>query len=121
MAGRSNRPIDLTLPAEQVGQLQALAKKCPLITVLYLERPRVIPELAGDSAALLATFGVSDQALFDVLTGKFAPSGKLPFEMPSSMDAVRSQLEDMPHDSKNPLFPIGFGLGYSSSPKATDR
>jgi beta-glucosidase len=113
MAGRSSRPIDLTLPAEQVGPLQALARKCPLVTVLYLERPRVVPELAADSAALLATFGVSDQALFDVLTGRFAPSGKLPFEMPSSMEAVRGQLEDVPHDSKNPLFPIGFGLSYS--------
>ncbi|MBS1828791.1 MAG: glycoside hydrolase family 3 C-terminal domain-containing protein [Acidobacteria bacterium] len=112
MAGRSTRPIDLTLPAEQLAPLRSLAQKCPLVTVLYLERPRVIPELAQDSAALLATFGVSDEALFDVLTGKFAPSGKLPFEMPSSMDAVRAQLEDMPHDSKNPLFPIGFGLSY---------
>ncbi len=114
MAGRSNRPIDLTLPAEQVAQLQSLARKCPLVTVLYLERPRVVPELAQDSAALLATFGVSDQALFDVLAGRFAPSGKLPFEMPSSMEAVRGQLEDVAHDSKNPLFPIGFGLTYPS-------
>jgi beta-glucosidase len=75
----------------------------------------VIPELAQDSAALLATFGVSDQALFDVLTGRFAPTGKLPFEMPSSMEAVRGQLEDVPHDSKDPLFPIGFGLTYAGS------
>lgn len=114
LAGRSNKPIDLTLPAQQLAPLRALAQKCPLVTVLYLERPRVVPELAQDSAALLATFGVSDEALFDVLTGKFAPTGKLPFEMPASMDAVRAQLEDVPHDSQNPLFPIGFGLSYGS-------
>lgn len=117
LAGRSTQPIDLTLPPEQVAKLRALAPKCPLVTVLYLDRPRVVPELAQDSSALLATFGVSDEALFDVLTGKFAPSGKLPFEMPSSMEAVRTQLEDMPHDSKTPLFPIGSGLTYSISPK----
>jgi hypothetical protein len=29
------------------------------------------------------------------------------------MDAVRAQLEDVPHDSKDPLFPIGSGLAYS--------
>ena len=46
--------------------------------------------------------------------GKHAPTGKLPFEMPSSMDAVRAQLEDLPHDSKDPLFPIGFGLTYAA-------
>ncbi len=40
-------------------------------------------------------------------------AGKLPFEMPSSMEAVRAQLEDVPHDSKAPLFPIGSGLTYS--------
>ena len=115
MAGRSTRPIELTLGAEQLSPLLALAKKCPLVTVLYLERPRVVPELAQESAAMLATFGVTDEALFDVLTGAFAPTGKLPFEMPSSMDAVRTQLEDMPHDSRNPLFPIGFGLTYRNS------
>ncbi|MDX2268291.1 MAG: glycoside hydrolase family 3 N-terminal domain-containing protein [Bryobacter sp.] len=112
LSGRSTNPIDLTLPAGQLSPLRALAQKCALVTVLYLERPRVIPELAQDSAALLATFGVSDEALFDVLTGKFAPTGKLPFEMPSSMEAVRTQLEDVPHDSPNPLFPFGFGLSF---------
>lgn len=117
MAGRSTRPIDLTLPAEQINPLRELARKCPLVAVLYLEKPRVVPELAQDSAALLATFGVTDEALFDVLTGKFAPTGKLPFEMPSSMDAVRAQLEDLPHDSAKPLFPIGHGLTYPAGSK----
>ena len=56
---------------------------------------------------------MSDEALFDVLGGKVAPTGKLPFEMPSSMDAVRAQLEDVPADSKAPLFPIGSGLTWS--------
>jgi len=27
---------------------------------------------------------------------------------------VRAQLEDLPHDSKDPLFPIGFGLTYAA-------
>jgi beta-glucosidase len=59
---------------------------------------------------------VSDEALFDVLAGKFAPAGKLPFEMPSSMEAVGAQLEDVPGDSKAPLFAIGSGLAYASTP-----
>ncbi len=107
-------PLGLTLPAAQIAPLQALMKKKPTIIVLFLERPLVIPELAHESAALLATFGVSDEALFDVLMGKFNPTGKLPFEMPSSMEAVRAQLEDLPYDSKAPLFKFGFGLTYAS-------
>lgn len=112
LAGRSTKPIDLTLPAEQTAPLLALAKTCPLITAMYLERPLVVTELAKASAGILATFGVSDEALMDVLAGKFAPTGKLPFEMPSSMEAVRTQLEDLPYDSKDPLFPFGHGLTY---------
>ena len=71
--------------------------------------PKLLPGQFGP------VFGVSDEALFDVLLGKVAPTGKLPFEMPSSMDAVRAQLEDVPHDSKDPLFAIGFGLLAFSS------
>lgn len=74
----------------------------------------VIPELANESATWLATFGVSDEALLDVLMGKFVPTGKLPFELPFSMEAVRAQLEDVPYDSKAPLFKFGFGLTYPS-------
>lgn len=40
------------------------------------------------------------------------PKSKLPFEIPSSMDAVRAQKEDVPFDSPDPSFPFGFGLSY---------
>jgi beta-glucosidase len=32
--------------------------------------------------------------------------------MPSSMEAVKKQKEDVPYDSENPLFPFGHGLTY---------
>lgn len=44
--------------------------------------------------------------------GKFKPSGKLPFELPSSMEEVLNQKEDMPYDTKNPLYKFGAGIGY---------
>jgi beta-glucosidase len=62
--------------------------------------------------ALLADFGTSDEVLAEVLFGKRTPRGKLPFELPSSKEAVEKQLEDLPYDSENPLFPFGFGLSY---------
>lgn len=107
-------PIDLTLPEATVSHVRDLARKRPTVVVLHLDNPLVVPEIAHEARALVVTFGVSDEALFDVLVGKFAPTGKLPFELPSSMDAVRAQLEDVPHDSKDPLFPIGSGLTYGS-------
>jgi beta-glucosidase len=107
-------PIELTLPEATLAHVRGVMRTKPTIVALHLDNPLVVPELANEAAALLATFGVSDEALFDVLLGAFAPTGKLPFEMPSSMDAVRAQLEDVPHDSQSPLFPIGFGLTYRS-------
>jgi beta-glucosidase len=105
-------PIDLTLPPEQVQRLRAVMQAKPTVVVMFFDRPYVVPDVARDAAALVAHFGVSDEALLDVLSGAFAPVGKLPFELPSSMDAVRAQKEDVPYDSKDPLFPFGHGLTY---------
>ena len=74
-----------------------------------------IPEIAARSAALLADFGANDAAVLDVIFGRFNPSGKLPFELPSSMEAVRRQNADVPYDSQNPLFAFGFGLRYKNA------
>jgi len=103
---------DLSFPTEEQARLLHVLKTVPTIVVISLDRPAVIPELAADSAALLADFGASDAAVLDVIFGRVAPSGKLPFELPSSMEAVRGQKEDMPYDSGDPLFPFGYGLSY---------
>jgi beta-glucosidase len=112
--GGGAQPVDLTIPAARLTPIRTLMQKKPTIIVMQFDSPYVIPELANESAALLATFGASDEALFDVLMGKFNPTGKLPFELPSSVDAVREQLEDVPYDSKAPLFKFGSGLSYPS-------
>ncbi len=36
----------------------------------------------------------------------------LPIELPSSMAAVRAQKEDLPYDSREPLYKFGYGLSY---------
>jgi beta-glucosidase len=111
-------PIDLTFPKEQLAKLGSVMSLKPTVVAIYFDRPYVIPELARESAALVGHFGVTDEALLDVLTGAFAPVGKLPFELPSSMDAVRAQKEDVPYDSKDPLFRFGHGLTYTpTAPK----
>jgi len=84
----------------------------PTIVTVYLERPAILTPLKNRASALIANFGVSDVALIDVLTGRSRPAGKLPFELPSSMEAVAAQRSDMPHDSARPLYPFGFGRSY---------
>ena len=108
-------PIDLTLPAARLAALRQTMQAVPTIVVMYFDRPYVVPELAKESGALVAHFGVSDEALLDVLSGAHAPTGTLPFELPSSMEAVRAQKEDVPRDSAAPLYPFGHGGTYTAA------
>lgn len=93
--------------------IKSASAKAPTVVTVYLDRPAILTNVKDKVAALLGNFGVSDAALFDVLTGKAAPQGKLPFELPSSMTEVKAQAEDTPYDSKTPLYKFGFGLRYS--------
>ncbi len=103
---------DLDFKKKELAEILKVLNTVPSIVDIYLDRPAVIPGIAAASKGLLVNFGANDEALLDVIFGKISPSGKLPFELPSSMDAVRKQKEDLPYDSENPLFPFGFGLNY---------
>ncbi|WP_420630313.1 glycoside hydrolase family 3 protein [Candidatus Leptofilum sp.] len=103
---------DLDFKGKEKARLLKIMTAVPTIVDIYLERPAVIPEIAETAVALLANFGAEDDAALDVIFGNHIPNGKLPFELPSSMEAVRQQREDVPCDSENPLFPFGFGLTY---------
>jgi beta-glucosidase len=97
--------------AEKRRILDIMSEK-PTIVCIYLDRPAVIPEISAGSAGLLADFGAYDDAVLDILFGEVSPKAKLPFELPSSMEAVRNQKEDVPYDSEDPLYSFGFGLTY---------
>ncbi len=102
----------LEFPPEEKQRILGILERVPTIVDIFLERPAVIPEVAQKAAALLGSFGANDAALLDILFGRFKPQGKLPFELPSSMEAVRKQKEDLPYDSEDPLYPFGYGLSY---------
>jgi beta-glucosidase len=103
---------DLDFKEKEMNEITKILKSVPSVVDIYLDRPAVIPEISNLSKGLLANFGANDEALLDVIFGKVNPSAKLPFEMPSSMSAVRQQKEDVPYDSEDPLYPFGFGLSY---------
>ncbi len=97
---------------EEKKEILDMISQKPSIVVANLERPAILTEIAQTSGALFAEFGTSDEVLVDVLFGKINPSGKLPFELPASWEAVENQKEDVPYDSKDPLYPFGHGLSY---------
>ena len=105
--------VDLNIPEAQLKRVRSVMAGKPAIVAINLDRPYIVSPLARDATAVIALFGVSDEALLDVVFGRFSPTGKLPFELPSSMDAVDAQKEDVPFDSKDPLFRFGAGLTYS--------
>jgi beta-glucosidase len=103
----------LDFDADKSAELIKLMQTKPTITVMNLERPAVFPEINAASKAVIGDFSSQDNIILDLIFGKFKPTGKLPFELPSSMVAVEKQKEDVPYDSENPLYHFGFGLSYN--------
>jgi len=103
---------DLDFKGKEKEKILDLLSRVPTVVDISMDRPAVIPEIAAASSGLFASFGSPDDAFLDLVFGDFYPQGKLPFELPSSMEAVEKQLEDVPYDSENPLFPFEYGLSY---------
>lgn len=135
MSGEGQSYADIELPECQLALFREIRKLGkPLIVLLSSGRPLVIPEVAGQSDALLETWFLGTEAgnaIADVLFGDYNPSGKLPVSFPMSVgqlplyyaqlptgrplaerpsDPLRSIYRDIPN---KPLFPFGYGLSYT--------
>ena len=97
---------------EELQKILGLITKKPSVVVVNLERPAILTPVNEKCGALMADFGASGEVIAGMLFGKYNPSGKLPFELPSSKEAVEKQKEDVPYDSENPLYPFGYGISY---------
>ena len=109
----SNLLSDNGVDTDYINQV---SNKLPTILFINFSRPWVIQEInPGKAQTLLATFGTTLPSILDVVTGKFNPSGKLPFGIPSSQEAVDNNKEDVPSALEAEgyaLFDCGFGLSY---------
>ena len=115
-------PIYLSLSknAIDVAYINALAARKPTIVVINYSNPWVIDEIYPKEAStrikgVLATFGTTPDALLDIVTGKFSPTGKMPFTTPISEAAVQQQKEDVPGYEEGAgyaLFKYSEGLTY---------
>ena len=104
---------DLRFNNQVIKRASEYSQVKPLILVVDLNRPAILSELNDLSDALIGTFGVHDEVIHEIINGKTNPSGKLPFELPSSMSEVEEQLEDVPDDTANPLYEYGYGLSFT--------
>jgi beta-glucosidase len=99
----------LDFPPGLVARLARIAGHCPLVVDVVLDRPAVLTPLLPIASALVGSYGTSDEALVDALTGRIEPVGRLPFDLPRSMEQVRRHGEDVP-GYDDPLFAFGHGL-----------
>jgi beta-glucosidase len=98
--------------ADYRALLAARQAGIPAVAAIQLDRPAILTNVRDKAAALVVHFGLSDEALLDVLTGKARPEGRLPFDLPSNMAAVAAQQPDVPYDTARPLYRRGFGRSY---------
>jgi beta-glucosidase len=121
--GKGDR-FDIRLPENQLTFLRKIREQAPrLVVVLFGGSPMAIPEVHELADAVLLAWYPGEEggrAVADVLFGDAAPSGRLPITWPVSLDQLP------PYDDyamagrtyrymeKEPLYPFGFGLGFSS-------
>jgi beta-glucosidase len=89
----------------------------PVIVVIDAAKPMIFNEFEKDVDAIVMGFGVQHQAILDILCGT-DPSALLPIQMPSNMQTVEQQSEDVPHDmtvhkdSEGNAYDFGFGMNW---------
>jgi beta-glucosidase len=99
--------IDFKDASQEFIELRALAARVPTTAVIQMSRPAIVASLLPLLDGLYVDFGVADELLLDTLIDGTDTQATLPFELPSSMDAVRRQRADLPCDSEAPTFRCG--------------
>jgi len=86
--------------------------------VLISGRPLILEPILDEADAIVAAWlpGTEGEGVADVLFGDYAPTGKLSFTWPKSVDQLPINVGDAKYD---PLFPFGFGLSYAEEAVTT--
>ena len=114
----SGAAIELGLSKNRidVSHVNEIKGSKPTIVAINYTNPWVIDEIDnGNLKTVLATFGTTTDALLDVVSGTFNPTGKMPFTTPVSDKAVLENQSDVPGFMKPKgyaLFRFGDGLSY---------
>lgn len=93
-------------------------KNKPVIVTLMATRPVIVGEFEKAADAIVVSFGTSNEAFLDIISGKAEPSGLLPCQFPLNMETVELQKEDIPRDmvpyvdSEGHAYDFAFGMNW---------
>ena len=131
-SGEAASLADITIQGQQLEMLSELKKlEKPIVTVLFNGRPLAIPEIVEMSDALVEAWHLGSEAgnaVADVLFGDYNPSARLTMTFPHKSGECPIYYNHpntgrpagdyfwtnkYMDTSQKPLFPFGYGLGYS--------
>ena len=90
----------------------------PVIVVMHMHNPAVVSEFEPHADAILVNFGVENKVMLELLSGEQTPQGRLPVNLPASMDDLEQHCEDIGDDfpvytdELGSSYSFGFGLTY---------
>lgn len=110
-------PIELQLSKNKIdiAKVNETTYHTPTVMIINYTSPWVIDEIDNPNVkTLLATFGTTADAVLDILSGRFVPSGKMPISTPVSRKAVLNNKSDVPGfmEPGFALFKFGDGISY---------
>nr|WP_246433948.1 glycoside hydrolase family 3 N-terminal domain-containing protein [Spirochaeta isovalerica] len=87
-----------------------------VIIGMTASRPGIVTDFHDKVDAMIIDFAATDKAFLDIIFWQNGnkPQGRLPVEFPRDDASVEAQLEDVPGDTANPVYEIGYGLNYAS-------
>lgn len=105
-----------------VAKINAIEAKAKTIISINLGQPWLLNAIEPAASAIIGTYDITSDALFDVITGVFKPTGGLAMGIPKDQAAIDANAPDVPGnyeafdyaytDSKNNTYKFGFGLNY---------
>lgn len=99
----------------------------PVIVCAAISNPMVMGEFEALADGIVAEFGVSTQAVLDIVFGSYRPTGRLPIQLPKDMATVERHCEDVAFDLEpytdecGNRYDYGFGLHYPEGNGQTTR
>ena len=136
MSGEAKSKTNIHITGQQEALFNAVkATGKPVVVVLMAGRPLIFNKIAAKADAILYTWWLGDEAgnaIADVLSGDYNPSGKLPITFPRSEGQIplsynyyntgrpikdpkniiyKSAYIDSPN---SPMYAFGYGLSYTS-------